>query len=52
MAVVTLRERVESFGLGWWLALIVALVAIILGFMNLLPKEHAFLVVAVCSIRL
>jgi hypothetical protein len=47
-----IRTRIEGFGLGWWVALFVALIAIILGFMGLLPKEVAMLIVAVCAVRL
>lgn len=47
-----IRARAETFGAGWWLALITALVAIIMGVMGLLPKEAAMLIVAVVAVRL
>lgn len=47
-----IRTRVEAFGLGWWVALFVGVVAVILGFMGFLPKEHAMLICAVCAVRL
>jgi hypothetical protein len=46
------RTRIEGLGIGWWVALVVALVAIIMGAMGLLPKEVAMLIVAVCAVRL
>lgn len=47
-----IRTRIEGFGLGWWVALFVGVVAIIMGAMSLLPKEVAMLIVAVCAVRL
>jgi hypothetical protein len=46
------RTRIEGIGLGWWVALIVGLIAILLGFMGMLPKEVAMLIVAICAVRL
>jgi hypothetical protein len=41
-----------TFSIGWLVALIVALVAAILGFMGQLPKEVVLLILAITAIRL
>ncbi len=40
------------FSVGWIVALIVLIAALMLGFMSLLPKEVVLLVCAVCAVRL
>ena len=47
-----IRARVESFGLGWWLAFLI-LAAIWLGFLfGRVDLPLAFVVSAICSVRL
>lgn len=41
-----------TFSVGWIIALIVLLIAVIFGFMGLLPKEVVLLIAAVCAVRL
>ena len=41
-----------TLSLGFAVALIVAIVAIIMGFMGMLPKEVVMLILAVCAVRL
>ena len=41
-----------TFSVGWIVALVVLLFALIFGFMGLLPKEVVLLTCAVCAIRL
>lgn len=41
-----------TFSVGWIVAFVILVIAIIMGFMGLLPKEVVMLICAVCSIRL
>lgn len=40
------------FSVGWAVALIVLIAALMLGFMGILPKEVVLLTCAVCAVRL
>lgn len=41
-----------TFSVGWFVAFVVLVIAVIMGFMGLLPKEVVMVIAAVCSIRL
>lgn len=41
-----------TFSVGWFVAFCVLVIAIIMGFMGLLPKEVVMLIAAVCAVRL
>lgn len=41
-----------AFSVGWIVALIVLIAALMLGFMGLLPKEMVLVIAAICSVRL
>lgn len=40
------------FSVGWIVALIVLIAALMLGFMGLLPKEVVLVAAAICAVRL
>jgi len=41
-----------AFGVGWIIALVVFLFALIFGFMGMLPKEIVLVICAICAVRL
>jgi hypothetical protein len=41
-----------SVGVGSLIALVVLIVAVILGFMGMVPKEVVLVIAAICSLRL
>lgn len=41
-----------TYSLGFFVALVVGIVALVTGFMGMLPKEAVMLIVAVCAVRL
>ena len=41
-----------AFSVGWIVALIVLIAALMLGFMGLLPKEMVLVIAAICAVRL
>jgi len=47
-----IRTRVERFEIGFWVALILAVLAAVMGVTDLLDKGLAMLVVAICAVRL
>lgn len=47
-----IRTRVEAFGLGWWLALLIGLLAIVLWALGQMSREQAMIVLAVCAVAL
>lgn len=47
-----IRTRVEAFGIGWWLALIVAILAVVLWALGQMDRSQAMLLLAVCAVAL
>lgn len=40
------------FSIGWLVALVAMIAALLLGFLDLLPKEWVLAIVALCAVRL
>lgn len=48
----TWEWKAPTFSIGWLIALVVLIAAVMLGVMDLLPKEWVLAIAALCAIRL
>jgi hypothetical protein len=48
----TWEWKAPVFSVGWLVALVVMIATLLLGFMDLMPKEWMLAIVALCAVRL
>lgn len=47
-----IRARAETFGIGFWVALLILVADVILAFMGIVDRDPALVIAAICAVRL